>query len=102
MKKIISGIAAISIFFTTGSAFVTYEIPIREEKIIPISFISDSDETLESIDLSEYEEVKIVDYGMTKGKAIYEIKDDELILLDKSIIHFIIVLISSGLILIYS
>ena len=36
MKKIISGLCAISIFFSTGSAFVTYDIPVREEKIISI------------------------------------------------------------------
>lgn len=80
MKKIISGLCAISIFFSTGSAFVSYDIPLRAEKIIPIYFVADEEEILESIDLSEYKDVEIIDYEMTKGKGILEINDEELIL----------------------
>lgn len=80
MKKIISGLCAISIFFNTASAFVTYEIPYIEEKIIPINFVSDEDESQEYIDLSEYKNAKILDYDMAKGDLIAQIKDEELIL----------------------
>lgn len=80
MKKIISGLCAISIFFSTGIAFVSYETTIRAEKVIPINFIADNEEILESIDLSEYKDAKIIEYEMTKGKAILKIKEEELIL----------------------
>lgn len=80
MKKIISGLCAVSIFFSTVNAFVTYEIPIREEKIIPINFVADQEEVIEYIDLSEYEDVEMEDYKMNTGKVLLEIEDDEVIL----------------------
>ena len=79
MKRIISFVCTIIIYFNICSAFVTYEIPVRKEKIIPIAISADESEVLEYIDISEYGDVKILEYNMDKGKALFKIQENEIV-----------------------
>ncbi|MBE5813204.1 MAG: hypothetical protein E7314_06095 [Clostridiales bacterium] len=80
MKRFVSGLCVIILLFSTCSGYVVVEKDIRKEEIISFNFTSEEDELLEYIDVSEYENVKIIDYGMNKGDAIINLEDDELIL----------------------
>lgn len=80
MKRICSVLCAICIFISTCSGYTTIEKDIKKEKIISFNFTGKKDEMLEYIDISEYENVEIVDYSMNKGKSIITLEEDNILL----------------------
>lgn len=77
MKRLISGLSSVIIFFSTCSGYVVVEKDIKKEEILSFNFTGSEDEIVEYIDISEYVNAQIVDYGMNKGKAKIKIEDDE-------------------------
>lgn len=80
MKRFISGFCAVTFIFSMCSGYVVIQKDIKKEETISFNFTDRKDEILEYIDVSDYENVKIVDYAMNKGEAIITLKDEELIL----------------------
>ena len=80
MRRVVSGFCVITLLFGMCSGYVVIEKDIKKEETISFNFTDRKDEILEFIDVSDYENVKIIDYGMNKGEAIVTLKNEELIL----------------------
>lgn len=80
MKRICSILCVICVFMSTCSGYMSIEKDIKKEKIISFNFTGKKDEMLEYIDVSDYENVNIVDYNMNKGKGIITLEDDNILL----------------------
>ena len=80
MRKFISGFCAAVLLFSTTSAYIVVEKDVKKEETISFNFTNRKDELLECIDVSDYKDVKVIDYGMNKGDAIITLSDEELVL----------------------
>ena len=80
MRRLISGFCSIIILLSTCSGYVVIEKDVVKEETITFNFTDTNDEIIEYIDVSEYKNVKILDYGTSKGEAIIELEEDDLVL----------------------
>ena len=80
MRRLISFFCSVIILISTCSGYVVIKKDVRKEETITFNFTDTNDEIVEYIDVSEYENVKILDYGTNKGNAIIKLEDDSLVL----------------------
>lgn len=79
MRRIVGIFSSIFILFSNISlAYITREINITAEKVIPFSFSSTSSKIEEEISIKDLENVKVKDVYVDNGEVDFKIDDDEI------------------------